>query len=113
MSFTLTIRTDEHDMTQILETGFIHCEITTWAHHERILRYVYCVHCRLLRARSWMYNHAKTTPFVLTLRLERLLTQSMHIFESDIRSEAELIWGNGKLFARTIETVYFCSVFDT
>ena len=101
MSFILTIRTAEKDMAQILETGFIHCDISTCSHPERILRYVYCVHCRHLRARSWMYTHAEKNPFVLTARLEHLLTHSMHLFESDIRTEAELIWDSGKLFARS------------
>ena len=102
MSFTLTIMNGENDMDKILATGFIQCCVSLDNSPEHVYEYVYCVHCRRLHSLSWMFKHAKTTPFVLTPRLADLLTQSMHLFENDIRTEVELIWDRGKLFARRL-----------
>ena len=100
MSFRLTIFNKQSDVDQILHTGFIHCEVTTHLRPQHVYRYVFCVHCRLVRSISWMSSHSKKSPFVLTPRLAELLSHSMHVFENDIRSEFELIWDNGKIFAR-------------
>ena len=98
MTFQPTISSHQKVMTQILETEFIRCEITTCSppNSSFILSAVFIV---VFSVPSWMYNHAKTTPFVLTPRLEGLLTQSMIISEINIRWEAEFNCYTWRLFA--------------
>lgn len=100
MSYRLTIFNDRDDLQQILKTGMIHCEVVLCHRPAHIFRYVFCVHCRRFRSDSWVRIHSRTDPFVLTPRLSNLLSNSMHVFENDIRTEVELAWETGRLFAR-------------
>ena len=100
MSYRLAIFNQRDDLQRILRTGMIHCEVVLCDRPSNAFRYVFCVHCRRFRAVSWERVHSKTNPFVLTPRLARLLLHSMYIFENDIRTEVELAWDAGKLFAR-------------
>ena len=89
--------------TSFIHHGFLHCTVTSTMQPEQKRTFVYCFHCKRLRAFAWFFRHrndegVRPSEEDVTYYQSRLVH-----YQRDIETEVELLHLSEKLFIQRHE----------
>ena len=89
--------------TSFIHRGFLHCTVTSTMKPEQKRYFVFCFHCKRLRAFAWFFRH-RNDEGVRPSEEDVAFFQSRIVhYQRDIETEVELLHHSGKLFIQRHE----------